>query len=280
MTELRAGRLRCELAPALGGAVAGLWRDDVPLLRSTPGAQLASARTAACLPLVPFSNRVGQAAVVWQGTQQPLVRHPGDAPHAIQGLAWQRPWSVLDEDESSAMLAYEHRADASWPFAFDCSHTIRLSPQALEMTLAVTNQSPQPAPVSLGWRALLPRAPGTRLAWHASGRWEFDLDRLPAFCRPTSGHDGDAAALPLAQAYEGWDGTVLAGTQLALRSGLTRLVVCNDPDLDCIALEPVSHAPNAVHLYAAGAPTGELGLSLLQPGESLIAQCRIEAGAA
>jgi aldose 1-epimerase len=275
MTELRAGRLRCELAPALGGAIAGLWRDDVPVLRSTAAQQLGSARGAACHPLVPFSNRVGQAAVVWQGTQQPLVRHTGDTPHAILGLAWQRSWSVLDADENSAMLAYEHRPDASWPFAFDCSHTLRLLPRALEMTLAVTNQSAQASPVGLGWRALLPRGPGTRLAWHASGRWEFDLDRLPALCRPTAGHDGEASALPLAQAYEGWDGQVRA-TGLTLRSGLTRLVVCNDPDLDCIALEPVSHAPNAVHLYAAGVPTGELGLALLQPGESLIAQCRID----
>jgi aldose 1-epimerase len=274
MIELRAGALRCELAPESGGAIAGLWSRAAPLLLSTPAAQLASARTAACQPLVPFSNRVGQASVVWQGTQQPLVRHPGDAPHAILGLAWQRPWSVLESDDRSAMLAFEHRPDASWPFAFDCSHTIRLAPAALDLTLALTNQAPQPAPAGLGWRTLLPRTPGLQLAWHATGHWEFDLDRLPSLCRPTSGYDGDAAALSLAQAYEGWDGLVQAPTA-RLRSGLTRLVVCNDPDQDCIALEPVSHAPNAVHLFAAGAPA-DLGLVVLQPGESLVAQLRIE----
>jgi hypothetical protein len=38
----------------------------------------------------------------------------------------------------------------------------------------------------------------------------------------------------------------------------------------------VSHVPNAVHLYAAGAPTEDLGLVLLQPGESMLAQLRLE----
>ena len=42
-----------------------------------------------------------------------LVNAP--EPHAIHGVGWQRPWSVLDSDDSFAMLAYEHRADASWP---------------------------------------------------------------------------------------------------------------------------------------------------------------------
>ena len=34
--ELACDGLRCELAPALGGSVAGLWLGAVPVLRSTP----------------------------------------------------------------------------------------------------------------------------------------------------------------------------------------------------------------------------------------------------
>ena len=136
MIELRAAALRCELVPELGGAVAGLWLDGVPVLHSTPAAQLQSARQAGCQALVPYSNRIGQAAVVWQGTQQPLVRHPGDAPRNILGLGWQRPWEVLDADEGSVMLACEHRADSGWPFAFDCSHTSN------QQTLPVIGSAP------------------------------------------------------------------------------------------------------------------------------------------
>ena len=278
MIELRAGRLRCELHPQLGGSIAGLWFDDRPVLRSTAAAQLASARAAGCHPLVPFSNRVVHASVVWQGTQQPTVRNAGDDPGAIQGMVAQRAWGVLDSDASSAMLACEHPADPSWPFAFDCSHTLRLTPQALEMTLAVTNQSAQPAPMGLGWRPHFARRPGMHLAFRADSRWELDADKLPVARRAAQGLDQDCAALAADDCFDGWDGRAElrdATLRVRMESGLVRLVVSSDPARGDLALEPVSHVPNAVHLHAAGLPTGELGLSLLQPGESMLAQMRI-----
>lgn len=276
MIELRAGRLRCELQPALGGAIAGFWRDDVPLLRSTPAAQLTSAGLAACLPLVPYSNRVGHASVTWEGTLQPQVHHGGDPLQAIHGVAWQRPWTVLENDDASAMLAYEHRADTAWPFAFDCSHTLRLTPDGLQMTLAVTNQSGRPAPAGLGWRPSFLLRPGSRIAFHANAKWEFDADRLPVRRAPAQGAQGDIASLPAEACFDGWDGSVQLQDELAslrLQTELTRLVIARDASGFTVA--PVSHVPNAVHRYATGASTADLGLAILQPGESLMAQLGI-----
>ena len=278
MIELRAGRLRCELHPDLGGSIAGFWFDGQPVLRSTPAARAEASCAAGCHPLVPFSNRVVHASVVWQGTQQPTVRNAGDDPGAIQGMVAQRAWSVLDSDATSAMLACEHPADPSWPFAFDCSHTLRLTPQALEMTLAVTNQSAQPAPMGLGWRPWFVKHPGSHLAFRAGSRWELDADKLPAARGASQGLDQDCAALAADDCFDGWDGRAElrdATLRVRVESGLTRLVVASDPARGDLALEPVSHVPNAVHLHAAGLPTGELGLSLLQPGESMMAQMRI-----
>jgi hypothetical protein len=201
MLELRAGRLRCELMPELGGCIAGLWLADVPVLRSTPAAQLASARLAGCYPLVPFSNRIGHASLVWQGTQHPLVRNNGDEPHAIHGVGWQRPWSVLDSDAASAMLSYEHRPDAAWPFAFDCSHTLRLRPGALEMTLALTNQSDQPAPAGLGWHRT-----------SSSGRQAASPSR-----RPAAGRAGPTGCPPCASPRPGWPPTAPRWSRPLLR---------------------------------------------------------------
>ena len=283
MIELRAGGLRCELKPELGGCIAGLWLGDVPVLRSTPAAQLAAARLSGSYALVPFSNRIGHASLVWQGTQHPLVRNDGDEPHAIHGVGWQRPWAMLDSDAASAMLSYEHRPDAAWPFAFDCSHTLRLRPGALEMTLALTNQSDQPAPAGLGWHPYFVKRPGSRLTFEATGRWEMGPDKLPTVRKSAQGLDTLCDLLSVDHCYDGWDGVARlqdGRLHVTVRSGLTRLVVFTDPSRDHVAIEPVSHANNAVHLYAQGASVQDLGLRILQPGETMMAQMTLEAEAA
>jgi aldose 1-epimerase len=283
MIELRAGSLRCELLPQLGGAVAGFWRDGEPVLRSTPAAQLQSARLAGSYPLVPFSNRIGRANLEWQGTQHPLVRNNGDEPHAIHGVGWQREWAVLDNDETSALLAYEHRPDPSWPFAFDCSQTFRLSPEGLQMTLAMTNQSGQPAPAGLGWHPYFTKRPGSRIRFAATGRWEMGPDKLPTQRQPVSGLDADAGTLDVDHCFDGWNGVAELRDDVLVvrvRSELTRLVVFTHATRPFVAIEPVSHVNNAVHLFAAGVPAQELGLRVLHPGESMMAQMTVEVEAA
>jgi aldose 1-epimerase len=215
---------------------------------------------------------------VWQGTQLPLVRNNGDEPHAIHGVGWQRPWSVLDADDSTAMLSYEHRADASWPFAFDCSHTLRLRGDALEMTLALTNQSPQPAPAGLGWHPFFTRRPGSRLSFRASGRWEMGPDKLPTVRSASTGIDAPCDALDVDHCFDGWEGAALLHddqVQVCVTSELSRLVVFTQPGRDFVAIEPVSHVNNAVHLHAQGLSAEDLGLKVLQPGESMMAQMTI-----
>lgn len=279
MIQLQAGRLRCTVEPELGGCITGLWLGDEPVLRVTPTAQLTTARLSACYALVPFSNRIGHASLVWQGTQHPLVRNNGDEPHAIHGVGWQRPWSVLDEDASSVMLSYEHRADASWPFAFDCSHTLRVKPGALELTLALTNQSPQPAPAGLGWHPFFVKRPGSHIAFHATGRWEMGDDKLPTGRAASTGIDADCAAVDVDHCYDGWDGAVRLRDdvlQVTVRSGLSRLVVFTNPTREFVAIEPVSHVNNAVQMVAAGSAAADLGLATLQPGETMMAQMAIE----
>lgn len=280
MIELRAGALRCELVPELGGCVAGLWLDELPVLRSTPAVQLTGARQSGCYPLVPFSNRIGQATLVWQGTRHPLVRNNGDEPHAIHGVGWQRPWEVLEADGQLAMLCHEHRAGPAWPFAFDCSQTIRLTEQGLELTLALTNQSASAAPAGLGWHPWFPKRPGSRIAFAASGRWEMGPDKLPTGCQPASGLDCDCAALDIDHCFDGWDGQAWlrdAQLEVRLQSDCRRLVVFTRPEREHIAIEPVSHVNNALQLHAAGQPAEALGLRVLAPGETMVTQMFIQA---
>ena len=270
--------LVCEIEPALGGCIAGLWLDDVPVLRSTREA-LASARESGSYPLVPFSNRIGRATLQWQGTSHPLVSNNAPEPHAIHGVGWQRPWTVLDSDDSFAMLAYEHHADAAWPFAFDSSQTLRVRGNALELTLALTNQSPMPAPAGLGWHPFFVKRSRSRIAFEATGRWDMGADKLPTGRRAAHGLDADCAFLDVDHCFDGWNGVVQLRDEVLhtrVRSNLSRLVVFSNDSRDNLAIEPVSHVNNAMNLVAAGADAGELGLCTLQPGETLTAQMSIE----
>lgn len=276
LLQLASGRLRCAIRPDLGACIAGLWLDGVPVLRATAPELLTSARQAGCHALVPFSNRIAHATLKWQGTSHPLVQTSAAEPHAIHGVGWQRPWTVLEEDDHYALLAYEHRADATWPFAFDSSQTFRLSGNALEMTLGLTNQSGLPAPVGLGWHPHFIKRPGSRLAFAATGRWEMGADKLPTHRTQVRGLDADCAALDLDHCFDGWNGTALLHDeilQVRVDANLSRLVVFSHPERDFIAIEPVSHVSNAANMADHDAARADdLGLRVLQPGESMSAQ--------
>ena len=167
---LRCGAMRCEVSAQLGAAIAGLWRGELPVLRSTPGGGAVPGAAVGLLPAgAVFEPRgpcrpcCGTApAIRWS-------RNFAPEPHAIHGVAWMRPWEVLEADDDFALLSFEHRADASWPFAFDCSQAFRLTPDALEVTLSATNQSDQPAPFGLGWHPFFVKRPGSRVRFEAGG---------------------------------------------------------------------------------------------------------------
>ena len=270
---LAADSFRCEIAPDRGACIAGLWFDDIPVLRSPGAADLSSARQSGSYPLVPFSNRVGQATLKWNGTSHPLVQNNGGEPHAIHGVGWQRAWEVLEADERFALLSYEHKPDASWPFAFDTSQAFRLTAHELELTLSITNQSANATPVGLGWHPYFVKRPRSHIAFEATGRWEMDALKLPTHRTTSSGLDLDCAALDVDHCFDGWNGVLhLHDEALHTRisSTLSRLVVFTNAAKDFCAIEPVSHVNNAVNLMANGvASADELGVHVLQPGESM-----------
>ena len=284
MVSLQAGELVCHVEPQLGGCISGLWLGGVPVLRSTaPGASLDSARQSGGYALVPFSNRIGHATLQWQGTQHPLVRNNAPEPHAIHGIGWQRTWEVLESDDHFVMLSHEHAGDASWPFAFDVSQTVRVSAGSVEFTLAMTNQSATPAPAGLGWHPFFVKRAGSRISFAATGRWEMGGDMLPTRRDASQGLDTDCATLAVDHCFDGWNGVVELRDEVLrtrIASNLKRLVVFTNPARDIVAIEPVSHVNNALALVDAGGDPESLGLAILQPGETLTAQMAIEVGRA
>ena len=277
---LRCADLQCDIKPELGGCIAGLWLAGIPVLRSTPARDLHSVRQAGSYPLVPFSNRVGQATLHWQGTDHPLVKNWAPDPHAIHGVGWERPWAVLETTDTFALLSYEHKSDAAWPFDFDCSQAFKLEAQALELSLSITNQSATAAPVGLGWHPFFVKRPDSRVQFDATGRWEMGGDKLPTHRAQSDGLDTACATLDIDHCFDGWAGTVLLRDNvlnMCVRSSLSRLVVYTTPDSDSIAIEPVSHVNDAVNrMTQTGASAQDLGVCILQPGQTFSSAMRIE----
>ncbi len=276
---LQSRLMQCDIRPDLGGCIAGLWFDGIPVLRSTPGPALQTVRQCASFPLVPYSNRQGFARMQWQQESYALTKNFDPEPHAIHGTGWERAWQVAACSANAVTLALQHTADARWPFAFAATQTLTLSDDALTLQMAVTNTADVAAPAGLGWHPYFAKHGSDHLVFAAQGRWEMDADTLPTLRLPHAGLDQDCAELSVDHCFDGWSGALaLRNNRLAMevQSDLPFLVVFTRPDRDNIAIEPVSHVNNALNLLARGGATADaLGVQVLQSGATLRATMRI-----
>jgi len=262
------GALRLALQPNLGGCISGLWWGDVPVLRSSPDGALGCVRLSACYPLVPYSNRIAQAKLRWADAVYPLFPNFEPEAHAIHGVGWERPWEVVSVSNTEATLRYAHQPDAAWPLAFSCEQTFLLDDQGVSMTLQVTNLAPHPAPVGLGWHPFFVKRPGSLIRFGAAGRWAMNEDKLPTVWQASAGLDCACQALDIDHCFAGWQGTLhLLDDQLHIQllSSLGHLVVFTHPSKDFIAVEPVSHANNALGVARPLDALVALGVRVLQP---------------
>jgi aldose 1-epimerase len=273
--ELTAGPLRLALRPDLGASIAGLWRADVPVLRSGDPAALDSSRQSGGYPLVPYSNRLGYRRFRWGGRDHTTAPNFDDNPHSLHGVAWQRPWNVVAAAAHEATLRYQHVPDADWPFAFDVLQRFVLTPFALELHLVFENRAPEPQPVGLGWHPYFPKRARSRLHIELTDRWESDASGLPTRKVPQPGIDGDVAHLAFDHCFEGWRGAARIRDEklsMKLTSSLPYLVVFTPDTKPYYCVEPVSHVNNAIHMADPLAH----GLRSVAPGEGFDAWMKLE----
>lgn len=258
------------LRPDLGGCIESAYFQGQPVLRSSASGSLSSVRLSACYPLIPFSNRIAHARLQWNGTSHPLVKNfPGEE-HAIHGVGWQRAWQVLEQTDDFCMLSFEHDGKGSWPFAFDASQTFRLHGAALDLTMSITNQSPDPAPVGLGWHPYFSKRQGAHLSFAAESIWQMGDDKIPTHRQAHVGLNQRIDALDVDNCFSGWQGRVVLeddSFRCEVLSDVKHLVVFTNLQKDFIAIEPVSHANNAMN--AGNSKESEAkGIRVLESGQS------------
>jgi aldose 1-epimerase len=277
--DLKAGELRLALRPDLGGSIAGLWLGDLAAMRSTEPAELTGARLSASYPMAPYSNRLGYRRFRWLGHDHTTQPNFDNSPHSLHGVAWQRPWRVLAASATEAEIAYDHAADGHWPFAFELKQRFVLTPDALEVHMALTNRHTQPQPAALGWHPYFPKRQRSRLHIELSDRWDSDASGLPTRKVPQPGIDGDIAHLDFDHCFEGWRGPArIRDEKLSLRltSSLPYLVVFTPTDRPYYCVEPVGNVSNAIHMAEPLAH----GLKAVEPGATLDAWMKLEVGRA
>jgi aldose 1-epimerase len=266
--ELHAGALRLALRPDLGGCMAGLWHRETAVLRCCDPTRLDSARSAACYPLVPYSNRLAYRRFRWKGHDYTTAPNFDASLHSLHGVGWLRAWHVVASSAVDVGLRYRHEADAHWPFPFEVSQHFTLAPSTLRVQLQFTNLAHIAQPVGLGWHPYFPKRARSRLHVELSDRWDSDAVQLPVRKLAQPGIDGDIAHLDFDNCFEGWAGPARIRDEkmaLQLTSSMHRLVVYTPREKDYFCVEPVSHVSNAIHMADPAAH----GLHSVAPGETV-----------
>ena len=219
--------------------------------------------------LYPFPGRIGGGKLLWEGKQYELEAGDGRG-NAIHGFAYDRPWRVVSQDDSSVVAEFTASLDAPetlqrWPSDFSIVATYQLSEQQLRCDVQVKNCGHVPMPSGFGAHPYfcLPAGEESVVRLPATDQWELQ-DMLPTgVCEPlpdapTVHHGQPMKRLTLDNVFGGLledNGCFTAsiageGRTMELRFGrpFRELVVYTPGHRKAICIEPYSCVPAAVTL--------------------------------
>ena len=268
LVTLSAGDLQLDLAPAVGGGIAGFkWR-GIDLLRPADPHDLATKNPLGLgsFPMVPFSGRIANGRFEFDGRIVNLLPMLADQDHALHGQGWQRMWTCTARSANKAQLCFDHPL-GEWPWAYRAEQSFDLRESRLIQTLSLENHSDTPMPAGLGLHPYFPRTADMQLRAQVDGYFPNDIQMLPgARSPPPKAWDwahGMTLSPPIDHQFTGWDGRAeiwwpSRGVHVAMTTvpPLDYLVVYAPPGQDYACIEPVSHANNGLNRSANGAQDG------------------------
>ena len=201
-------------------------------------------------PMAPWAGRIRHGRFTFDGRRYELPL--GMPPHAIHGVVYDRPWSVLSPDTIGVEL------DERWPFRGRVEQRFALDEDGLVVTIKV--EADEPMPAAVGWhpwfrRALDGIAAPARLDFDAEQMLVRDGEGMPTgeLVAPSAGPWDDAfTGIRRPPAIE-WG----SAFRLELSSTCPWWVVYTLPP-DAVCVEPQSGPPDAVNMapetVAPGSP--------------------------
>jgi aldose 1-epimerase len=237
LTRLVSGPLTVDIAPAAGGRIAQIVRNDIAWLVGY------SERNAAMIawgsyPMLPWAGRIRRGRFDFEGRAWQLPPNLGE--HAIHGIGLALPWRVEERSSVHADLSLQLPEDERWPFGGTARQRIEASENALRLRLSVT-AGKRAMPAVIGWHPWF-RKP-ERIEFKPSAMYPLDAEGI--------------AVRPLRQSSPGpWDNCFVnsepvllerSGQRLRLTSNCTHWVVYDQP-MHATCIEPQSGPPDAFNL--------------------------------
>ena len=138
---LQSGDSQLTLCPEIGASIARFSWKGHDIFRRASDAAISerNVRQMGVFPLMPYSNRIGQAKLL-VGTETFALR-PNfiQGAHAIHGFGWQRQWQVVKQAGTTVELHLKHSPDADWPFLCESRQLVKLKPVAYCPKLPLQN---------------------------------------------------------------------------------------------------------------------------------------------
>jgi aldose 1-epimerase len=286
IVRLSAGNLRLELSPSIGGSISAFqWNGGEharPILRDC-NSRPENVLEACSFPLVPFVNRIRGGRFTFRGREVLLQPNMAGDPSPLHGQGWLNPWTVEEANEREAVLSFAHPA-GEWPWSYAARQEFALDESGLSIRLSCRNTSADPMPCGLGQHPYFPCGPETRVDTKVADVWTIDEHVLPVEKVPATGRydlrQRRVCGQGLDHGFGGWGGEARMTDPawpyaLRLSSPTARFFQLYSPETGGIFVaEPVSHANAA--LNAPEEQWGELGMRVLDPGEAMSLDMRLD----
>ena len=233
--DLRAGETRVIVRPEHGGRIGSVTVGGRELLiTGHPHGPMYWGS----YPMAPWAGRIRHGRFTFAGRDHELPL--GAPPHAIHGVAYDRPWRVTGPDEIAIEL------DERWPFRGRATQRFAVADDGLDVEM--TLEADEPMPASIGWhpwfrRALEPGGEPVVLALDAAEMLVRDDEGIPTGERtaPPPGPWDDAFTGLRANPVLAWP-----GLRLELASSCPWWVVYTQPE-HAVCVEPQSGPPDAAN---------------------------------
>jgi aldose 1-epimerase len=284
---LTCGALSLILAPDAGGSIARLDYASpdgmkIPVLCGR-GPESDGPLAQASFPLVPYSNRIRDGRFTFRDRDVRIAPNMASDPNPLHGQGWLGAWEVVRMDGQEAELRFVHEA-GEWPWRYEARQLFTLDENGLTVVLTCMSLSDEPMPCGLGQHPYFPCTPETVLDTQVESVWTIDEHVLPVEKVAAEGRydlrNRRVAGQDLDNGFGGWGGVArVEDPSMPFRVEMsspdaTFFQLYSPPSGELYVIEPVSHANAA--LNAPEEEWAELGLRVLEPGETMSLTMRLE----